>query len=472
MNEGEGTTPSELSVSSLITGIGKLVFEISGQTTAIAGKVDSLEKLVSSGLFERLDRLIQGVETLQTISGQSAARPAEPAAYVPPSGVVAGEAQPPAAFPIESLTAPLEAGIARLASLESRVESIQSTVSETAGSIMGIAGPIGAAVSDSAGKLLEKAGSEGQEIRRLLSEQDERIGTLLEAVLQIGQSTREVSGVAAGLPGRLDALDGFVNGMPELLGRKMSEAASSGIAPVESGLAEMGAGIAAIPAAVKALEDGLAAKVADLDARTTGAISGLGGTLEAQKSILDDMRITLGEAAQGQEKTLAEMAGLLRTQKEAVNRTRVDDLNNEAIHSFNQGRLPEAAAALASALEIDPERPELLANLGHVQAAAGDMKASEETFKKALMKDPYLEPALSGLGLLYVKTGRPRDTLEILARFIEDPAPSSRIALACSRAMVSMERHADAIALLQRALAADPGNPDLQAELASYKTGN
>ncbi|HRY61587.1 MAG TPA: hypothetical protein P5266_05260, partial [Candidatus Fermentibacter sp.] len=154
MNEGEGTTPSELSVSSLITGIGKLVFEISGQTTAIAGKVDSLEKLVSSGLFERLDRLIQGVETLQTISGQSAARTAEPAAYVPPAGVAAGEAQPPAAFPIESLTAPLEAGIARLASLESRVESIQSTVSETAGSIMGIAGPIGTAVSDSAGKLL------------------------------------------------------------------------------------------------------------------------------------------------------------------------------------------------------------------------------------------------------------------------------------------------------------------------------
>jgi len=146
--------------------------------------------------------------------------------------------------------------------------------------------------------------------------------------------------------------------------------------------------------------------------------------------------------------------------------------NNEAIHSFNQGRLPEAAASLASALEIDPERPELLANLGHVQAASGDMKASEESFKKALMKDPFLEPALSGLGLLYVRTGRPRDTLDILARFIEDPAPSSRIALACSRAMVSMERHAEAIALLQRAAAADPGNPDLQAELASYKVGN
>lgn len=471
MNEGEGTNPSELSVSSLITGIGKLVFEISGQTTAIAGRVEALEKLVEGGLFERLDRLIQGVETLHSIS-RAAAVPVDSTAQGQPAGVAAGEAQPAAIFPIESLTAPLEAGIARLASLESRVESIQTTVSETAGSIRGIADPIGAAVSDSAGRLLEKAGSEGQEIRRLLSEQEERIGTLLEAVLQIGQSTREVSGVASAIPGRLDALDGSVNGMPELLGRRMSEASSSGIAPIQSGLADVGAGVAAIPAAVKALEDSLSAKVADLDARTASAISGLGGTLEAQKSLLDDMRITLGEAAQGQERTLAEMAGLLRTQKDAVNRTRVDDLNNEAIHSFNQGRLPEAAASLASALEIDPERPELLANLGHVQAASGDMKASEESFKKALMKDPFLEPALSGLGLLYVRTGRPRDTLDILARFIEDPAPSSRIALACSRAMVSMERHAEAIALLQRAAAADPGNPDLQAELASYKAGN
>jgi len=35
--------------------------------------------------------------------------------------------------------------------------------------------------------------------------------------------------------------------------------------------------------------------------------------------------------------------------------------------------------------------------------------------------------------------------------------------------MAAMERHAEAIALLQRALDADPGNPDLQSELASYK---
>jgi hypothetical protein len=38
--------------------------------------------------------------------------------------------------------------------------------------------------------------------------------------------------------------------------------------------------------------------------------------------------------------------------------------------------------------------------------------------------------------------------------------------------MTSMERHAEAITLLERALAAEPGNPDLETELASYKAGS
>ncbi len=497
MNENAGTTPSELSVSSLVTGIGKLVFDISGQTATISGKVEALEDLVSKGLFERLDRIIQAVEAMQTLQASaiaaleaSAAREvsavqqasATPAATAP-APVDATAAQPVPAFSADAFTAPLEAGLQKLSQLEVRMESIEKAVTESAGfipqladpivrrleSIEGKADSIGTAIEGSTEKLVAKAGSGSEAVCKLLSEQDERIGTLLQAVLQIGQSSREVSGVTADLPARLESLDRFLAEAPAMMSQQMSAAAVEGISPVQAGLTELTAGVASLPASVKAVEEGISARVAELDARTASAIAGLGGTLEAQKAILDDMRITLGEAAQGQEKSLADMAGLLRTHRDAVARSKVDDLNNEAIHHFNQGRLEEAAASIRSAMELDPTRPELLANLGHIEAATGNIRDAEENFRKALVADPFLEPALSGLGLLFVKSGRPRDTLDILSRFIDDPAPSSRIALACSRALAALDRHADAVVMLQRAASADPGNPDLESELSSYK---
>ena len=346
---------------------------------------------------------------------------------------------------------------------------ITAPIVEKLESIQGKADSIGAAIEDSTVKVTGIAGTEGEAVRRILSEQDARLTGLLEAVTQIGKSALDMSATASALTGRIENLDKTVSGMPEVLEQKMSETSSSGIAPVQAAIAGLGEGLLSIQPAVKSMEETLVNRVSELETRTSGAIGELGATVESQRALLDDMRITLGEAAQGQEKSLSDMAGLLRTHRDAVNRSRVDDLNGEAIDFFNRGRLEEAEASLKAALEIDPERPELMANLGNVQAASGALKESEESFKKALAKDPNLEPALSGLGLLYIRNGRPRDTLDILARFIEDPAPSSRIALACSRAMAAMERHAEAIALLQRALDADPGNPDLQSELASYK---
>lgn len=138
MNEDAGSTPSELSASSLLTGIGKLVFDISARTTAIAGKVESLEQLVSTGMFERLDRIVQGIEALQSaITAIPAAIPAQSAAPASSEAgdSAAGAAAPAAAFPIESLTGPIEAGVARLASLETRVESIEKAVAESVGSM-------------------------------------------------------------------------------------------------------------------------------------------------------------------------------------------------------------------------------------------------------------------------------------------------------------------------------------------------
>jgi Flp pilus assembly protein TadD len=162
------------------------------------------------------------------------------------------------------------------------------------------------------------------------------------------------------------------------------------------------------------------------------------------------------------------MQQLLQVHRDAVLREQVEDLNNEAIHFFNDGRPNEAMASLEKAIALEPDRAELWTNLGHVRSSGDDIEGAEQCFRKALTLQSGLEPALSGLGILLVKAGRAQETLEFLRRFIEDSTPSARVAIAYARALTAQGRHAEAAALLQKAASATPGNPDIEAELARY----
>ncbi len=600
MNENAGTASPDLSVSQLVTGIGKMVFDISKQTAVMAEKLDALEKHVSQGLFERLDRIASMLEVLPASSPAPSAQTGD--AVPAPAG---------GSFPVDALAVPLQAGLDRLATLEEKIGAVEKAVQEAAAALPTIHGPVlekldpmlarlasieekaeglrapagegGAGVPDA---VLQSLSSEREKLSadlgaRMISIEDvlkglstgieegakrseggmekgiealsDRFGTLLEAVLQLGQTTAGMVEQAGRIPPGMEEIRGSMGTLAGTLEETIRKASSGSLEPVAEKLAEISGRVSEIPSVVADLSekvgalspevaaitgrigdlapvvDGISVAVAALppavadisqkvDAVSgrmgelaplvegiSGAVAALppavgdistkidaipstaaemqkaladqvdrlseatAGALGEHKALLDDMRITIGESAQDQERTLGEMTGLLKVHRDELLKAQVEDLNNEAIHHFNEGRMADAAEALEKALQADPERPELWANLAHVRVGLDAQTEAEECFRKALSIDPGLEPALSGLGLLMVRAGRPRETLDFLSRYLEDASPSARVALACARAMAAMDRHVDAINLLERAIAGDPGNPDLEAELALYR---
>jgi Flp pilus assembly protein TadD len=162
------------------------------------------------------------------------------------------------------------------------------------------------------------------------------------------------------------------------------------------------------------------------------------------------------------------MTELLQTHRDTVRESQVDDLNRQAINHYGNGEYDLALEALERAREIQEDRPEILANLGHVYAALGEMDKAEASFRSALEADPDLEPALSGLGALLVTDGRPDETIEFLRSFVEEAEPSSSVLLAYTRALAAQGSHARAVELLKKALQTDPGNPEIEEELGRY----
>ncbi len=120
------------------------------------------------------------------------------------------------------------------------------------------------------------------------------------------------------------------------------------------------------------------------------------------------------------------------------------------------------------ALEIAPDSEELLCNFAYLKAAMEKIEESEEFFRKALKINPELEVAVSGLGMLMVKTGRSEETIEFLKNTILNGEPSVRTVVAYTRALAALDQHGKAVELLESTQKAVPNNPDILAELAKY----
>ncbi len=147
---------------------------------------------------------------------------------------------------------------------------------------------------------------------------------------------------------------------------------------------------------------------------------------------------------------------------------RIIDMNARAISHFNRGEFKEAEALLGQALNSAPDNSELLCNTAHLKAAMNEMDEAEKLFRKALEVSPELEPAISGLGMLMVSTGRAEETIEFLKNSLEDGDPSVRTAIAYSRALTALDKHDKAVEMLESAFRSSPENPDLSEELAKY----
>ncbi len=189
--------------------------------------------------------------------------------------------------------------------------------------------------------------------------------------------------------------------------------------------------------------------------------------IESSES-LDEIKNELEKGLKLNTDMTSQMVDLTARFADKAEEDRIVDLNARAIGHFNRGEFTESEALLGQALNLSPENSELLCNTAHLKAAMNEMDEAEKLFRKALETSPDLEPAISGLGMLMVSTGRAEETIEFLKNSLVDGDPSVRTAIAYSRALTALDKHDKAVEMLESALRSAPDNPDLIEELAKY----
>lgn len=392
----------------------------------------------------------------------------------------------------EAISKAGEAGMAavsgRIAEMAGRLDSIHAAltaaiekdstalVAETVAAIRAeigisskeIAGRIDAALKSAAGDLGGGMASGRQELSQALKALDEKLTALSGAVSGLERAVVASSEPSAKALSELAELRSQVSSASEAVVAAVTASGREGAASIGGKLDSMAAAVSGFPQSVERMREALEGRMEKLEERSAGVMDAVSGSLDAHGRALESMKEMLGASAGDQKQALERMTELLQVHRDELLREQVEDLNNEAVHYFNEGRFTDAASALEKAVALEPNRPELWTNLGHVRASLEDLEGSEVCFRKALSLSPDLKPALSGLGILLVKAGRPQETLDFLRRFLDEAPPSARVTIAYARALTAQGRHAEAAALLQKVSMAIPGNPDLEAELARY----
>jgi Tfp pilus assembly protein PilF len=118
----------------------------------------------------------------------------------------------------------------------------------------------------------------------------------------------------------------------------------------------------------------------------------------------------------------AQRAGLRDEAARAEQAAIALDPKNGAAHNglglllIQDNRIDAARRAFESAVAADPSSAEYLANLGHAKRASGDRAGAEASYRAALQSDPDAADALNGLGVLLVETERAREAVPVLER--------------------------------------------------------
>jgi tetratricopeptide (TPR) repeat protein len=226
-----------------------------------------------------------------------------------------------------------------------------------------------------------------------------------------------------------------------------------------------------IPGKVDKMGENLSGAINLLTENTAQVLSKADLSLSESKGTLLEIKNELNSGLKLNTEMTCRMVELTSRFTDRAMEDRVLDLNTRAINHFNCGEFSEAGILFSQAIDISPENPELLCNIAHLKAAIGDMEASEKFFKLALQASPNLEPAVSGLGMLMVKTGRAEETIEFLKQTVLSGEASVRTVIAYSRALAALTKHDEAVELLEASLRAAPDNPDLNEELSLYGHG-
>jgi tetratricopeptide (TPR) repeat protein len=127
-----------------------------------------------------------------------------------------------------------------------------------------------------------------------------------------------------------------------------------------------------------------------------------------------------------------------------------------ALHSAE--RLPEAEALYRQALELAPERPSLLVNLGAVALRLGRGREAQRLARRALLREPDSPEALA----LLVEAKRAREGVAAAlaeAELLLDRHPQvPALHLQRSSLLAELGRFEEALSSIEQTLAAEPGN--------------
>ncbi|HOP26527.1 MAG TPA: tetratricopeptide repeat protein [Candidatus Sabulitectum sp.] len=228
------------------------------------------------------------------------------------------------------------------------------------------------------------------------------------------------------------------------------------------------AAIGEIPGKLDAMGERIAGSMEELQTRTREILEKAEESLEKTEGSLEDVKNELQKGLKLNTDMTGQMVELTSRFADRAQEDLITDLNSRAVEHFNNGEYKEAKALFDEALEQQPDNPDLLCNSANVLAAMDDLEGAEKLFRKALGESPELEPALSGLGMIMVRTARAEETIQFLKSTILSGEPSVRTTIAYARALVALERHDEAVELLETALKGAPDNPEIKAELAEY----
>ncbi|APD13506.1 cellulose synthase subunit BcsC-related outer membrane protein [Pandoraea pulmonicola] len=148
---------------------------------------------------------------------------------------------------------------------------------------------------------------------------------------------------------------------------------------------------------------------------------------------------------------------------------------SDARAARDAGRLDEADRLVRSALQSDPRNPDGLALLGDIALDAKRDGDAERLFKEALKIEPDNDAALRGLITLYSRQQRRTELANLLGdlrgRFPRDRARFDKAEAAAlsddAEHLIAQGRNGPALAVLERAVALDPGNAWTRYSLAS-----
>ncbi len=155
------------------------------------------------------------------------------------------------------------------------------------------------------------------------------------------------------------------------------------------------------------------------------------------------------------------LAGCASTEVE----DRVRLCNAVGLEMFAQGSYQHAGESFAMALELMPNDPDLLYNLGQCRDRQGNVPAAEQYYLLCLQKSADHAAARYALGQLYYRTGRQAQTQKLIEEwFREQPNSAEPYALDGWR-LLQERNHPDAMGRLMQALGKDRNNVHALTEL-------